>query len=221
MNKEWAELNKTVQTKMKKEGTYREGVEVLLELRKQLFHELLQMKTELGREIFNAMPFLHADGYHSKTIAYSIWHIFRIEDIVAHTLIGRDEQIFFSGDYQKRTGSPIITTGNELAGQQIADFSETLNLDELYRYITDVKISTEDMLKGLSFADLKRKMTDADKERLKALGVVSEDDKAYWLIDYWCGKNVRGLIQMPFSRHWIMHVEASLRIRNKIKNEGH
>lgn len=215
MNKEWSELNKIMQMKIGKEATFREGMEVLLELRRQLFHELSQMKTELSRDTFNAIPFLHADGYHSKTIAYSIWHIFRIEDIVAHTLIGRDEQIFFSGDYQKRTGAPIITTGNELVGQQIADFSETLNLDELYRYITDVKKSTEDMLKGLSFADLKHKMTDADKERLKALNVVSEDDKAYWLIDYWCGKNVRGLIQMPFSRHWIMHVEASLRIRNK------
>jgi len=37
-----------------------------------------------------------------------------------------------------------------------------------------------------------------------------------WLIDYWCGKDIRGLIQMPFSRHWIMHIEASLRIKNKI-----
>lgn len=205
---------------MKKDATFREGIEVLFELRKQLFHELSQMKKELSGEIFNAIPFINADGYHSKTIAYSIWHIFRIEDIVAHTLIGRNEQIFFSGDYQKRMGSPIITTGNELVGQQIADFSETLNLDELYRYITEVKESTEDMLRDLSFADLKRKMADTDKERLKALGVVSEDDKAYWLIDYWCGKNVRGLIQMPFSRHWIMHVEASLRIRNKIINRG-
>lgn len=220
MNKEWSELNKIMQTKMKKDATFREGIEVLFELRKQLFHELSQMKKELSREIFNAIPFINADGYHSKTIAYSIWHIFRIEDIVAHTLLGRDEQIFFSGDYQKRMRSPIITTGNELVGQQIADFSETLNLDELYRYITEVKESTEDMLRDLSFADLKRKMVDTDKERLKALGVVSEDDKAYWLIDYWCGKNVRGLIQMPFSRHWIMHVEASLRIRNKIINRG-
>lgn len=220
MNKEWSELNKIMQTKMKKDATFREGIEVLFELRKQLFHELSQMKKELSGEIFNAIPFINADGYHSKTIAYSIWHIFRIEDIVAHTLIGRNEQIFFSGDYQKRMGSPIITTGNELVGQQIADFSETLNLDELYRYITEVKESTEDMLRDLSFADLKRKMADTDKERLKALGVVSEDDKAYWLIDYWCGKNVRGLIQMPFSRHWIMHVEASLRIRNKIINRG-
>lgn len=39
---------------------------------------------------------------------------------------------------------------------------------------------------------------------------------AVWLIDYWCNKDIRGLIQMPFSRHWIMHTEACLRIKNKI-----
>ncbi len=42
------------------------------------------------------------------------------------------------------------------------------------------------------------------------------DESAIWLIDYWCNKDVRGLIQMPFSRHWIMHIEACLRIENKI-----
>ena len=45
---------------------------------------------------------------------------------------------------------------------------------------------------------------------------MSKDESAIWLIDYWCGKDIRGLIQMPFSRHWIMHIEASLRIKNKI-----
>lgn len=45
----------------------------------------------------------------------------------------------------------------------------------------------------------------------------STDENAVWLIDYWCQKDARGLIQMPFSRHWIMHIEASLRIRNKLK----
>ena len=216
MNKEWSELNKLMQTQIKKEDTFSKGIKTLLELRQQLFNELYQFKAELSREEFNAIPFINADGYHSKTIAYSIWHIFRIEDIVAHTLISQNEQIFFSGDYQNRIGSSIITTGNELVKQQIADFSETLNLDELYQYATAVKDSTNDILSSLSFADLKRKMTDIDKERVKSLSVVSEDENAYWLIDYWCGKDVRGLIQMPFSRHWIMHVEASLRIRNKV-----
>lgn len=216
MNKEWSELCKTMQAQIKKKETFYEGIDTLLELRGKLADELHRLKTELTREEFNAIPFINADGYHSKTIAYSIWHIFRIEDIVAHTLIGQDEQIFFSGNYLNYIGSPINTTGNELVKQQISDFSEALNLDELYRYAASVKNSTEDLLKNLSFSDLKRKMTDTDKERLKSSNVVSEDERAYWLIDYWCGKDVKGLIQMPFSRHWIMHIEASLRIENKI-----
>lgn len=216
MNKEWSELNKTMQTQIKKKATFHDGIETLLKLREQLVDELYHLKTELSRAEFNAIPFINAKGYHNKTIAYSIWHIFRIEDIVAHILISQDEQIFFLGDYQNHINSSIITTGNELLEQHIAHFSEDLNLDELYRYATSVKNSTDDILKNLSYADLKRKTTDKDKEHLKSLHVVSESEHAYWLIDYWCGKDVKGLIQMPFSRHWIMHIEASLRIKNKI-----
>lgn len=220
MNKGWSELNKKVQTEIKKEATFHQGIGTLLLLRQQLFDEVIRFKTELGREQFNMMPFINADGYHSKTIAYSIWHIFRIEDIVANTLIKGNNQVFLSGGFQNIIGSPIITTGNELKKQQIADFSKLLELDGLYRYVEEVKKDTDSLLKNLSYADLKRKITDTEKQRLKALKVVSEDENARWLIDYWCGKDVRGLIQMPFSRHWIMHIEASLRIKNKIYTNG-
>ena len=67
-----------MQTQIKKKDTYEAGINTLFDLRNQL------MET-----------FINADGYHSKTIAYSIWHIFRIEDIVAHTLISENEQVFF------------------------------------------------------------------------------------------------------------------------------
>ena len=63
----------------------------------------------------------------------------------------------------------------------------------------------------------KGKVMNERREELKALGVVSSDENAVWLIDYWCNKDLRGLIQMPFSRHWIMHTEACLRIKNKLK----
>lgn len=216
MNKEWSELNKTMQSQIKKEESFSEGIETLLKLRQDLFDELYKLKKELTREDFNAIPFINANGYHSKTIAYSIWHIFRIEDIVAHSLVKGDGQIFFSENYSKRTGSPIITTGNELVKEQISEFSKLLDLEELYAYVSDVKNSTDEILKELKYTNIKRKMTDKDKDYLKSLSVVSTNDNAYWLIDYWCGKDVRGLIQMPFSRHWIMHVEAILRIKNKI-----
>ena len=220
MNKEWSELNKTMQIQIKKSDTYEAGVGTLSDLRNRLMETLMSFKSELCREDFNAIPFINAEGYHSKTIAYSIWHIFRIEDIVAHTLINKDEQVFFAGNYQKRMNSPIITTGNELVKQQIADFSEQLNLQELYSYIFEVKESTEEIIKSLSYPELTRKMAEERKECLKSLNVVSTDENAVWLIDYWCNKDIRGLIQMPFSRHWIMHTEACLRIKNKIQKAG-
>ncbi|MCR5381533.1 MAG: phage head-tail adapter protein [Lentisphaeria bacterium] len=216
MNKEWSDLNKTMQEQLKKEADLQAGIDTLFALRNQLMDTLFSFRQNLTREDFDAIPFMNANGYHCKTIAYSIWHIFRIEDIVVHTLIKEDEQIFFKNGYQKRIGSPIITTGNELVKQQIADFSKKLDLNELYAYILEVKQSTEQIVKKFVFKDLKRKITDERKEILKSLHVVSEDEKAFWLIDYWCGKDIRGLIQMPFSRHWIMHVEACLKIQNKI-----
>lgn len=126
MNKIWAELNKTMQTQIKKKDTYEAGINTLFDLRNQLMEVLKSFNEELCREDFDAIPFINADGYHSKTIAYSIWHIFRIEDIVAHTLISENEQVFFAGDYQEHINLPIITTGNELVKEQIADFQSDL-----------------------------------------------------------------------------------------------
>lgn len=216
MKKEWSELNKTIQTQIRKKYTYEEGIGTLIDLRNRLMETLISFNNELCRADFDAIPFINAEGYHSKTIAYSIWHIFRIEDIVAHTLINGDEQVFFANNYQERINSPIITTGNELEKQQITDFSRQLNLQELYSYIFEVKDSTEKIIKSLSYVELTQKISEKRKACLKSLNVVSTDENAIWLIDYWCNKDIRGLIQMPFSRHWIMHTEACLRIKNKI-----
>lgn len=215
MNKSWAELNKKMQIQLKKEATFADGIETLFELRKELMQVADGFFRDLSCEEFCAIPFLNAEGYHSKTVAYSLWHIFRIEDIVANTLIAVGEQVFFRGNYKERTKSPIITTGNELAKQHIADFSRQLNLAELQNYIHEVKMETEKILCTLSYSDLKKKVSAERRKELESLNVVSPDENAAWLIDYWCGKDFRGLIQMPFSRHWIMHIEAALRIVGK------
>ena len=215
MNKEWSEMNKTMQLQIKKKDTFSTGIDTLLELRRTLMEQIVQFRNELADADFYAMPYMNAKGYHNKTIAYSLWHIFRIEDIVAHSLIANDEQIFFKGDYQRRIKSPIVTTGNELVKEEIKEFSKKLSIEELYNYITDVDGATTQILKTLTYSDMKEKISDDRRKQLETLNVVSTDENAYWLIDYWCGKDVKGLIQMPFSRHWIMHVEACLKIRDK------
>lgn len=217
MNKEWSELNKAMQAQLKKRETFSQGIETLFALRNELKKEIFRFRDELSNEEFCAAPFINATGYHSKTIAYSLWHIFRIEDITAHTLIAGDEQVFFGQDHQKRINSPLITTGNELVKEDIVRFSEALNIDGLYEYISEVDISTSNLLKSLSFDDLKKKVTDERRTALENLNVVSTSENAIWLIDYWCGKDIRGLVQMPMSRHWIMHIEACLRIEERLR----
>lgn len=216
MNKDWSEKNKKVQLLLKK-ATFSEGIAELISLRDELFQETLSWRDTLTDKDFCAIPYINAKGYHSKTIAYSLWHIFRIEDIVANSLIQGREQLLFSGGYDKKTKAPIITTGNELIKEQIADFSRSLDISALYEYIKAVKESTDEWLKKIEYTDLKRRFTEEDKQRIINLRTVSKDEDAAWLIDYWCGKDVKGLILMPFSRHWIMHIEAALRIKAKIQ----
>jgi len=220
MNREWAEKNKKMQELIGKEKTFPEGIEVLLELRKDLFEQITSIVREYPAEAFWQMPFAGAEGYHSKTLVYSIWHIFRIEDIVAHSMILQDEQVLFREHWLKKTKSPIITTGNELQGEQIAEFSKKLDVKAVFEYAKAVMNSTNELLKGLEYKELKRKFSDADKEKLIAGNYVSTDENAFWLIDYWCGKDVKGLIKMPFSRHWIMHIEAMCRITSKLSQKA-
>lgn len=214
MNKEWSELNKSIQKNICKRDTFSCGIAELLSLRNTLMGALNSLRSEVKNEQFYACPFMNADGYQSKTVAYSIWHIFRIEDIVANSVINDSEQIFFAHDYCNRINAPITTTGNELVKQQIVDFSRALRIDELYNYALQVKESTEEFLNKLSFTDLRAKPT-GNREKIVNTSV-SSDENAEWLIDYWFNKDIKGLILMPFSRHWIMHVEAALRIKNKL-----
>lgn len=216
MNKDWSELNKLMQKQLKK-PTFLEGINSLLELRETLMNEILSWKKILKNEDYYAIPFINANGYHNKTIAYSLWHIFRIEDIVVNTLIKNEEQIFFKENYQRKINSSIITTGNELVKEEIAEFSKNLDIEELYGYIFSVKISTDNWLKKIDFSDLNRKFCLEDISRIKELEVVSNEENAVWLIDYWCNKDIKGIIKMPLSRHWIMHIEASIRIIQGLK----
>ena len=216
MNKEWSALNKKMQLLLRKKDTFTDGISVCLELRNTLSDAVEKLCIKLSDEQYSLMPYPDVNGYHCKTIAYSIWHMARIEDITAHTLICGDEQVLFRDDYMKATCSPIITTGNELVRDEITVFSQSLNIAGLLRYAADVKASTDELLSRLSYEDSKRRFTSDDKERVIASKSVSEDENAVWLIDYWCGKDIAGIIKMPFTRHLIMHIEAMMRIAGKI-----
>ncbi len=215
MNQFWSEQNKKMQSLLKK-ATFSQGIDALLSLRETLMEEIHSWQDKLSPEDYAAMPFPGVNGYHSKTVAYSIWHVMRIEDIVVNTLIRSRPEIFFAEGFREKTASPFITTGNELQGEEIVEFSRSLNIPALFQYAEAVWCSTDRWLRSIGYESLKQRFSTEDADRIRQLQVVSNSERAIWLIDYWCGKDVAGLLKMPLSRHWIMHIEAAQRIIKKL-----
>ena len=49
----------------------------------------------------------------------------------------------------------------------------------MYNYIIDVDTSTTQVLKALTYSDIKEKITDEKRKLLEMLNVVSDDENAY------------------------------------------
>ena len=205
----------TLKILLNKKSSFKDGINKLIQLRTLLINEWKNAMKDLSIEDYSKQPFINKDGYESKTIAYSIYHVFRIEDIVLNTLIKNKEQVFLRDDYQNKMNLSIITTGNELMRENISEFSKTLIIEELWKYAKNVFEESNEWLSSIDYEDLKIVFSELDKERIKNTNAVAKSEN--WLIEYWCSKNIKGLLGMPFSRHWIMHLEATLRIRNKLK----
>ena len=214
MNKEWSKFNKEVKVLLNRKSSFNEGIKKLIKFRTLLFNEWFNSMKDLSSDDYSKQPLITREGHESKTISYSIYHVFRIEDIVLNTLIKNKQQIFIRDNYQSKTNSDIMTTGNELVNESISVFSKTLIIEELWDYAKNVFKESNEWLLSITYDDLKIKYSKLDEERIQSTNTVAKSEN--WLIEYWCSKDIKGLLGMPFSRHWIMHLEASLRIKNKL-----
>ena len=101
MDKGWSEKNKKMQELISKEATFAEGIKLLIELRAELFEQITSIVKTFPTVAFYQMPFGVGEGSHHTTLAWSLWHTFRIEDIVAHELILKYKQILLTGSWLK------------------------------------------------------------------------------------------------------------------------
>ena len=72
MNKDWSEKNKRIQILIGKESTYKEGINLLIDFRQELFEQITKIVNTYPEEAFYQMPYANANGYHNKTLSYSI-----------------------------------------------------------------------------------------------------------------------------------------------------
>ena len=152
------------------------------------------------------------------SIAWNIWHLTRIEDITANILIANENQVI-NNDWLKKINTDIRDTGNSMTDDEIIKFNNEINIKQLYYYRIAVGIKTQSIIKKLKSNDLKRKMDKSQLVRIIDEGGVLEHEKSKWLIDFWGKKNVSGILLMPITRHQVVHLNDSLRIKEKNKEK--
>jgi hypothetical protein len=169
----------------------------------------------LDEEAFRTMPTAK-----DATIAWNIWHIARIEDLVSNILIAEGSQVF-DENWMKRMNASFMDTGNAMSDEEILQLSSELVMIELRNYRTAVGRRTQEILKTLRPNDMKRKPRPSSLFRILEEGGVLDAGESRWLLDFWGRKDVGGLLMMPITRHHVVHLNDSFRLKDKIlKSRG-
>ena len=155
----------------------------------------------------------------SETIAWVLWHISRIEDLTMSILVANGEQLF-NGEVKERLNATITDTGNALTDDEIIELSRQLNIGRLLEYRNAVGQKTRTIVESLSAEDMKRRVSTQGIEIIKQTGGVTNQESSLWLLDYWGGKDVAGLLLMPPTRHLIMHINDCCRWKQHMR-AGH
>lgn len=167
----------------------------------------------LDEAAFRARPTVE-----DETIAWNMWHTTRIEDITMNVLVAGETQVINTDNWPGRMAVKIRDTGNAMTGDEIIDFSSEIVMRDLQKYRMAVGRRTREIIQGFRPADLKRKMEPSRLQRVIDEGAVLNVDGARWLIDFWGRKNVAGILLMPVTRHHLVHINESMRIKKKCQS---
>jgi len=218
VSKGWNQNQKKLNILLPNQKTFENGIDLLLEM-----HSLLHNKkvSKITSETYYDNLWENMKEETCKIISkketsvlWNIWHITRIEDIISNIVIGRKETIF-NKEIQTKLNIKIKDTGNAMTYSEIESFNKSINIKELKEYRIKVGKSTQKIIKALKFTDIKRKVEKEQLEKIKQNGGVIDNQKSIWLLDFWGKKNILGLINMPITRHQIVHLNDCFKIKEK------
>lgn len=154
-----------------------------------------------------------AGGEHS--IAWILFHLTRIEDIVMNMLIAGTEQVFTRGGWAQKMNVSVLHSANKMDDASVADLSANIDLPCLREYRLAVARRTRQIVKKLQASDFKRKVDPSRIEKILQQGAVTPE--AMEVTNYWSKKTLAGLLLMPPTRHGILHLNEAMRIKQKIR----
>ena len=151
-----------------------------------------------------------------ETIAWSIWHIARIEDLTMNLLVSGGEQIF-DKRWKNKMNAPIADTGNALSDDEIMHLSKSVEFAELLAYRDAVGRRTRAIVGNMAAGEMRRKVPPRGLERIREAGGVTEQENSAWLLDFWGKKDIAGILLMPPTRHVMLHLNDCCKWKREIR----
>ena len=217
------ELHKELSRIIRKPAEFDRARQLFLDLHAML-HTSIVSGGEYGETDCLLSDLAESDFYTTpstkdETIAWSLWHIARIEDLTMNFLVARREQVFDS-ERQRRLNVTVTDTGNAMTDNEISVFSRRIDGTELIEYRTAVGMRTREIVSALTASDMKRKVSAEDCRKIYDAGGVTDNPDSVWLLDFWGGKDVAGLLLMPATRHIILHLNNCCKVKENIRNKA-
>jgi len=150
-------------------------------------------------------------GKNPYSVAWHLWHSARIEDITCSHFIVNQPEILDAGDFLRSLNIPFRHTGNSMTPAEMEVFNARIDIGELRRYRSETAAVTRRVLESLDCETLGQRVGSSSLSAIRDAGSVAEPDA--WLLDYWGGKTISGIILMPFTRHLMVHLNSAMRVR--------
>jgi len=184
-----------------------------------MLHSIKMAQTEpwsLEDEVFDALSdekarCIPCNSEHS--IIWNIWHIARIEDVAMNLLVAGSRQVLNQANWLKQMKIKVRDTGSTMDTEGVVDLSNKIDIVALRAYRVAVGRRTRDIVNQLQPEELKHKIDPARLDRVRKEGAVVE--AASGIIDYWGKRNIAGLLLMPATRHNLVHLNESLRLKER------
>lgn len=149
------------------------------------------------------------------SVAWLLWHIARIEDVVMNLLVADSPQVFIRDGWLERLNVDLLHVGNAMTIDEIQNFSATIDVEQLLKYRAAVGRRTQEIAKGIVPQELKQNVLPDRIQKVwdeEALLAAASD-----VAEYWSRRTIAGLLLMPATRHNIVHLNEILNIKKRIR----
>jgi len=191
-----------------------------MDLRQWIIEEHQAIQPLFQLNVSNSVPrdklaIKPADG--SNSIAWLIWHLARIEDVVVNSVVRGEDQVLIRDRWGPRVGVAETQIGTGFSDEEVADFSNRLDTGALIDYWVAVHQETQGWLKDapLDILDSKPDL----RERLEsAPEVVSQ--QGGWVLQLWGGQATSFLLRWTVIGHGYLHLGEMQAVRGQLGIKG-